>query len=232
MLTKSLSSPFNRARWTEQDARAALAALDRSGKSVRRFAAEQGLDPQRLYMWRRRLAGGECTTFQEVIVRSSPAASTIEVVLASGVVLRVPSSFDSDALARLLDVLARACWASRPAFACTWRRSRSTGAKDPTATGWRSFVTCSVRLLNTSSRPSATARSRARQSMCSTWSLCHRNQPERHHVIQGAPRFRSLSRTARRRFGCCADGRGVNSRSDCDQCRGRGHGSCSNRYRW
>jgi hypothetical protein len=30
-------------------------------------------------------------------------------VLASGVVLRVPLSFDSDALARLLDVLARAC---------------------------------------------------------------------------------------------------------------------------
>ncbi len=56
MLTKSPSSPFNRPRWTEQDARAALAALERSGKSVRVFAAEQGLDPQRLYMWRRRLA--------------------------------------------------------------------------------------------------------------------------------------------------------------------------------
>ena len=110
MLTKSPSSPFNRSRWTEQDARAALAALDRSGKSVGVFAAEQGLDPQRLYMWRRRLAGGERTTFQEVIVRSSPAESTFEVVLASGVVLRVPSSFDSDALARLLDVLARAPW--------------------------------------------------------------------------------------------------------------------------
>lgn len=57
MLTKSPSSPFNRPRWTEQDARAALAALERSGKSVGVFAAEQGLDPQGLYMWRRRLAG-------------------------------------------------------------------------------------------------------------------------------------------------------------------------------
>ncbi len=109
MLRKSPPSPFSRPRWTEQDARAALAALERSGKSVRVFADEHGLDPQRLYLWRRRLAGGERTTFQEVFVRSSPAAQTFEVVLASGVVLRVPPSFDSDALARLLDVLARAC---------------------------------------------------------------------------------------------------------------------------
>ncbi len=109
MLAKHPSSPFDRPRWTEQDARVALAALERSGKSVSVFAAEHGLDPQRLYMWRRRLAGGERTTFQEVIVGPSLAASAFEVVLTSGVVVRVPSSFDGDALARLLEVLARAC---------------------------------------------------------------------------------------------------------------------------
>ena len=49
-------SPFDRPRWTEQDARAALAALERSGRPVREFAEEHGLDPQRLYAWRRRLA--------------------------------------------------------------------------------------------------------------------------------------------------------------------------------
>jgi hypothetical protein len=106
MLTKSL---FHRPRWTEQDACDALAALERSGKSVAVFSAEQGLDPQRLYMWRRRLAKGEGTTFQEVIVRPSSAACAFEVVLTSGVTVRVPSSFDGDALARLLEVLARAC---------------------------------------------------------------------------------------------------------------------------
>ncbi|HEY4178765.1 MAG TPA: transposase [Kofleriaceae bacterium] len=109
MLTKRPSSPFNRPRWTEEDARAALAALERSGRPVGVFAAEHGLDPQRLHAWRRRLAGGEPTTFRELIVRSPPAAASFEVVLASGVVVRVPSSFDGDALARLLDVLARAC---------------------------------------------------------------------------------------------------------------------------
>ena len=62
-------SPFNRPRWTERDARVVLAALDRSGKSVSVFAAEHGVDPQRVYLWRRRLGGAERTTFQELIVR-------------------------------------------------------------------------------------------------------------------------------------------------------------------
>jgi hypothetical protein len=108
-------SPFNRPRWTERDARVALAALDRSGKPVSVFASEHGLDPQRLYGWRRRLGGAEPTSFREVIVHASPATSVsvsdrapFEISLASGVVVRVPPSFDATALARLLDVLAQA----------------------------------------------------------------------------------------------------------------------------
>jgi transposase-like protein len=116
MPTKPPSSPFDRRRWTEQEARVALAALERSGKSVGLFAAEQGVDPQRLYSWRRRLSdrlgGAERTTFRELIVRPSPRtllgetdATPFEIVLASGVVVRVPPSFDAAALARLLEVL-------------------------------------------------------------------------------------------------------------------------------
>jgi transposase-like protein len=111
-------SPFNRPRWTEQDAREVLAALQRSGKPVRAFASEHGLDPQRVYLWRRRLGVAEGTTFQELIVR--PAArdreanadgAPFEIALTSGDVVRVPSSFEAVALARLLDILirARAC---------------------------------------------------------------------------------------------------------------------------
>ena len=44
------------ARWTEADAVAALAALKQSGLSVALFAAREGLDAQRLYVWRRKLA--------------------------------------------------------------------------------------------------------------------------------------------------------------------------------
>lgn len=107
-------SPFDRPRWTEQDARAALAALERSGRPVREFAEEHGLDPQRLYAWRRRLAGGERTTFREVVVRPSAMpmqGQPFEIAVPSGLVVRVPSSFDEEALARLLHVLtqARAC---------------------------------------------------------------------------------------------------------------------------
>jgi transposase len=116
MPPKAPSSPFDRRRWTEQDARNALAALRRSGKPVSVFATEQGLDPQRLYSWRRRLGKAEPTTFQELIVRPSPRISVIngdapfEVALPSGVVVRVPASFDAAALERLLGVLqGRAC---------------------------------------------------------------------------------------------------------------------------
>jgi len=54
-------SPFDRPRWTERDAREVLAALRRSGKPVSVFAAEHGLDPQRVYLWRRRLGGAEAS---------------------------------------------------------------------------------------------------------------------------------------------------------------------------
>jgi transposase-like protein len=116
MPPKVPSSPFAGPRWTEQEARDALAVLQRSGKPVSVFAAEHGLDPQRLYSWRRRLGKAERTTFKELIVR--PAASisvaatgaSFEIMLRSGVVVRVPQSFDAAALERLLVVLrADAC---------------------------------------------------------------------------------------------------------------------------
>jgi transposase-like protein len=107
-------SPFDRPRWNEHDAREVIAALDRSRKPVSAFAAEHGLDPQRVYLWRRRLGKAERSTFQELVVRPSAARETIslggapfEVVLTSGVVVRVPASFDAAALVSLLEALAR-----------------------------------------------------------------------------------------------------------------------------
>jgi hypothetical protein len=113
-------SSFNRPRWTERDAREVIAALDRSGKSVLEFATAHGLDPHRVYLWRRRLGGprpGKAghTMFQELVVRPREAVARVdeqdspfEVVLASGAVFRVPASVDATSLARLLDVLGRA----------------------------------------------------------------------------------------------------------------------------
>jgi hypothetical protein len=106
--------PFDRPRWSAEDARSVLAALDRSGQPVSVFAADHGLDAQRLYIWRRRLRGSaeaERSNFRELIVRPSVVGDDggrFEIVLTSGTTVRVPASFDADALMRLLEVVARA----------------------------------------------------------------------------------------------------------------------------
>ncbi len=70
-------------------------------KPVSVVAAEHGLDPQRVYLWRRRLGQPEPTTFQELIVRrsargavSDAAGTSFGIELASGDVVRVPACFD------------------------------------------------------------------------------------------------------------------------------------------
>jgi transposase-like protein len=113
MSVRRAVSVFARPRWSQEEAREVLAALERSGQSVGAFAAAHGLVPQRLYCWRRRLvAGAEATTFEEVLIGSRSGggasdANRFEIALASGVVVRVPSSFDAEALASLLAVVTR-----------------------------------------------------------------------------------------------------------------------------
>ena len=104
-------SPFASRRWTEQDAQEVLAAQERSGVGVAAFAAQHGLDPQRLYSWRRRVAVGDRITFREVVVAAeavAPQQAPFEVVFATGLVVRVPPAFDQVALGQLLEVI-RAC---------------------------------------------------------------------------------------------------------------------------
>ena len=96
-------------RWRADDARAVLARLDSSGLSVPQFAAREGLDVQRLYRWRAQLRTGRAKTptpaFIEVTPSVSAAATSIEVVLPSGHVVRVSDGFGEGALRRLLAVL-------------------------------------------------------------------------------------------------------------------------------
>jgi transposase-like protein len=105
-----MSTWKNLVRWTEDDASAALAALERSGLSVACFADREGVDAQRLYKWRRRL--GPVTDFVEVTPSASLALGAprgFEVMLGSGRVVRVPESFDAEALRRLIAVLEAEC---------------------------------------------------------------------------------------------------------------------------
>jgi transposase-like protein len=107
---------MDRRRWTADDARAALADQEASGLALSAFALEMGLEPQRLLHWRRVLAPTKDAAFEEVVRRptvrgtrgdvvAGVAQGCCEVVLASGRVVRVPESFNAEALARLLAVV-------------------------------------------------------------------------------------------------------------------------------
>ena len=86
-----------------------LSALEQSGESLAAFAKREGLSSERLYRWRAKLSK---QAFVEV--RHEPARTetvdVLEVVVATGRVVRVPRDFDAGALRRLLAVLeASAC---------------------------------------------------------------------------------------------------------------------------
>lgn len=115
---RSRTSYLTRRRWTAKEAREALSALDRSGLHLTAFAIREGLSPLRLSRWRRRLGPvpASAPTFEEI--PKSEIASAIdgdvapplvkepfEIVLSSGRVVRVPTSFDAPALRRLLAVV-------------------------------------------------------------------------------------------------------------------------------
>jgi len=115
-MAKSRSeSPWTRRRWKPSDAKEVLAALERSGLPVGRFAAQHGLDPNRVHKWRRRLGvktprSGRPLRFQEVTLSRRDALRDdspdgFEVVLRSGHVVRVGRCFDAEALRCLLRVV-------------------------------------------------------------------------------------------------------------------------------
>jgi hypothetical protein len=59
--------------WTEAEARRVLAAREASGLSIWAYAAREGVKPQRLYWWTKRLATAADSTTTEAPVRFVPA---------------------------------------------------------------------------------------------------------------------------------------------------------------
>jgi transposase-like protein len=108
-MPKPMPSYRTSRRWTEEEARAAFAALRVSGLPMRVFASREGLDVQRLYVWRRKLessVGANMTPPPPPFVelRASPS-ERVEVVLRSGRLLRCAEEIASGALRRFIEVL-------------------------------------------------------------------------------------------------------------------------------
>jgi transposase-like protein len=107
----SLLPARSRLRWTRKEARAVVEAYEESGLSLDRFAAREGLKPERLFRWTRKLSVGKApaaTKFVELRpTTSSHRMNRIEIVLRSGHVLFVEESFDPTALDRVLKLLER-----------------------------------------------------------------------------------------------------------------------------
>jgi transposase-like protein len=84
-----------------------------SGLSLSDFARREGIDPARLYKWRRQLGeraerrtAAPAPVPAVIELRAGPRpAERVEVVLASGVTLRVTETIDPTALARLIVAL-------------------------------------------------------------------------------------------------------------------------------
>ncbi|MBL8717422.1 MAG: hypothetical protein JNL79_15650 [Myxococcales bacterium] len=104
-------------QWSEDEARAALAELSRSGLSEAAFARRGGYSTQRLRYWKARLSAPESTrtttamSFVAVPLpmasRTSSMARHIEIDC-DGIVLRVREEADVEQVARLTVALVRA----------------------------------------------------------------------------------------------------------------------------
>jgi transposase-like protein len=92
----------------EQFWRQTLAAWQKSGQSIRAFCAERGLSEASFFAWRRTLrrSDRQPTVTQPTLVPLRVIADAVlEVVLPTGVVVRVPPGADTAVVAALVAAL-------------------------------------------------------------------------------------------------------------------------------
>lgn len=147
-MSKSSPMPSYRTslRWTEKEARAALAALAKSRLTIRAFASREGLDVQRLYVWRRKLetpAGTNERSAPPFVEIRSGRPERVEVVVRTGRVLRCAEEISLRRRHRSTDARPERRRGDRSALACracdqgadtwTWaarhRRHRDSGPR-------------------------------------------------------------------------------------------------------
>jgi hypothetical protein len=98
--------PATRQCWQQR-----LQRFHTSGLSVLDFCACEGISTASFYAWKRRLQTHavppvpEEPRFVPIRVRSAPSGAPVELVLCSGVILRLPPDTDLPWLRQLLDLL-------------------------------------------------------------------------------------------------------------------------------
>lgn len=109
----AVSRALRQARWSASDARLILDALTSSGLSIPEFSHEYGVDAQRLYAWRRRLATLARNEAPIAFVQLQPpeprapatAPTRYELLLPGGETLRIEGGVVAADLTILLDAL-------------------------------------------------------------------------------------------------------------------------------
>ncbi len=97
-------------RWSADEARALLERQERSGLSLWRFATEQGIEPERLYRWRRKLGGSDAAAPAFVEVPGMAMNdSRFEIVLRGGHRVLVRGPVDVEALRAIVVTLEGEC---------------------------------------------------------------------------------------------------------------------------
>jgi hypothetical protein len=84
-----------------------VAAWVKSGRSCKEYAATAGINARTLSWWKSKLRGSTPASFVEVtaqVAAAAPEAGVLELIVGR-TTLRVRGRVDSDALARVLDVL-------------------------------------------------------------------------------------------------------------------------------
>ena len=96
-------------RWSEEQARACLEELARSGTTVAEFARGAGVSSQRIAYWRKRLAPSSPPAFVSVAMPAGSrtgSGAQIEIV-AGGFVVRVREDIGTERLDGIVGVLQR-----------------------------------------------------------------------------------------------------------------------------
>jgi hypothetical protein len=96
-------------RWSADEARAILEKQERSGLSLWRFATNQGLEPERLYRWRRKLRGSERPLQKFVEVLTAGSDASFEIVLRGGHRVLVRGPVDVESLRAIVVTLEGEC---------------------------------------------------------------------------------------------------------------------------